>query len=166
MTTEKAISGDRRPFPPGGDIYNRPMTDGKIIDPVCDMIVTIDEARDAGLTLEYPDREYAFCAPSCQAKFAKDPKAYVPKVEAWLARREDDAHASASGHAHASKDAPQIDAGIRAWYESCRCCLSDAYPKVVEQLDAERSTAEAHPADAGICETAEAHTESASRGTR
>lgn len=135
------------------------MSDGRIIDPVCDMIVSIDEARDAGLTLEYPDREYAFCAPNCQAKFAKDPKAFIPKVEAWLARRQDEAHASVEGHAHAPNDGlPQIDAGIRAWYESCRCCLSDAYPKVVAKLDAERATAEAQPADAGICETAEAHT--------
>lgn len=118
------------------------MTSDKIIDPVCEMIVSIDEAREAGLTLEYPDREYAFCAPGCQAKFAKDPKAYIPKVEAWLARHADEAHASADGHAHAPSDAlPQIDAGIRAWYESCRCCLSDAYPKVVEVLDAERAMA-------------------------
>jgi len=129
---------------------------GKIIDPVCDMIVIIDEARDAGLTLEYPDREYAFCAPSCQAKFAKDAKAFIPNVEAWLARRQDEAHPSVESHAHAPNDAlPQIDAGIRAWYESCRCCLSDAYPKVVEKLDAERAAAQALPADAGICETVE-----------
>ena len=91
------------------------MSDNKIIDPVCDMIVSIAEARDSGLTLEYPEREYAFCAPSCQAKFAKDPKAYILKVEAWLARHEDEAHASADGHAHPPSDAlPGIDAGIRA----------------------------------------------------
>ena len=132
------------------------MSDGKVIDPVCDMIVSIDEARDAGLTREYPDREYAFCTPSCQAKFAGDPTAFIPKVEAWLARRQDQAHPSVEGHAQAPNDAlPQIDAGIRAWYESCRCCLSDAYPKVVEKLDAERAAAQASPADAGICETAE-----------
>jgi YHS domain-containing protein len=137
------------------------MSDGKIIDPVCDMIVSIDEARDAGLTLEYPDREYAFCAPGCQTRFAKDPKAFIPKVEAWLAHRGDEAHASVAAHPHAPNDAlPQIDAGIRAWYESCRCCLSDAYPKVVEKLDAERDSAKAPAAEAGICETAEAHTES------
>ena len=116
----------------------------KIIDPVCDMIVSIDEARDARLTLEYPDREYAFCALGCQARFAKDPKAYVPKVEAWLASRTEEAHANAPGHARGLKDAlPEIDAGIRAWYESCRCCLSDAYPEVAQTLDAERATAEA-----------------------
>lgn len=159
MTTD--ISPQRVPSPRGGDIYNRRVSDGKIIDPVCDMIVSIDEARDAGLTLDYPDREYAFCSSSCQTKFAKDPKAYIPKVEAWLARGQGEAQAGVDGHAHASHDAvPQIDAGIRAWYESCRCCLSDAYPKVVEELDAERAAATAAPAAAGICETAEAHTES------
>jgi YHS domain-containing protein len=113
----------------------------KIIDPVCDMIVSIEEARDAGLTLEYPDREYAFCAAGCQAKFARDPKAFIPKVEAWLARRQDETPA----HAHATDAMPEIDAGIRAWYESCRCCLSDAHPKVVEVLDAERAAAGAQP---------------------
>ena len=114
------------------------MSDNKIIDPVCDMIVSISEARDRGLTLEYPEREYAFCAPGCQAKFAKSPKAYVPKVEAWLAKRE--AEGTETAHAHAPSDAlPDIDSGMREWYKSCRCCLSDAYPKVVEVLDAEHA---------------------------
>ena len=117
------------------------MSDNKIIDPVCDMIVSIPEARDRGLTLEYPEREYAFCAPGCQAKFAKSPKAYVPKVESWLAQR--DAEGSGGEHAHAASDAlPDIDSGMREWYKSCRCCLSDAYPKVVEVLDAERRVAQ------------------------
>lgn len=61
------------------------MTSGKIIDPICDMIVDLGEARDAGLTLEYGDREYGFCGAGCQATFAKDPKRYIPKVDAWLA---------------------------------------------------------------------------------
>jgi YHS domain-containing protein len=135
------------------------MTSEKILDPVCDMIVDLAEARDQGLTLEYPDREYAFCSAGCQAKFAKNPQAYVAKVESWLA--------SAVAHAHGtentahrqptSSELPKIDAGIRAWYSSCRCCLSDAYPQVVEVLDKERATTQEAPADAGICETAEAH---------
>jgi YHS domain-containing protein len=117
------------------------MSDNKIIDPVCDMIVSIPEARDSGLTLEYPEREYAFCAPGCQAKFAKSPKAYVPKVDAWFAQRE--AEGGEGAHAHAASDAlPDIDTGMREWYKSCRCCLSDAYPKVVEVLDAERAMAQ------------------------
>jgi hypothetical protein len=49
-----------------------------------------------------------------------------------------------------------IDAGVRAWYASCRCCLSDAYPQVVEVLDRERAVGHNAPADAGICETADA----------
>jgi len=119
------------------------MSDNKILDPVCDMIVSIPEARDRGLTLEYPEREYAFCAPGCQAKFAKSPKAYVPKVEAWLAQREAEAKAGVTEHAHAASDMlPDIDTGMREWYKSCRCCLSDAYPKVVEVLDAERAMAQ------------------------
>ena len=60
---------------------------GEILDPVCDMIVDIAEAREVGLTLERPEREYAFCAAGCQARFAKSPTSYIAKVEAWLAAR-------------------------------------------------------------------------------
>ena len=45
----------------------------KILDPVCDMIVAIDEAREDGRTLEMDDREYAFCSPGCMKTFAKAP---------------------------------------------------------------------------------------------
>jgi YHS domain-containing protein len=113
------------------------MTNDKILDPVCDMIVDLAEARDAGLTLEYGDREYGFCAAGCQTKFAKDPTRYISKVEAWLAAppAEDGKH-----HAHiVSNELPVIDTGMREWYKACRCCLSDAYPKVVEALDAEKA---------------------------
>ncbi len=126
----------------------------EILDPICDMIVNIVEARDQGLTLEMPDREYAFCSAGCQAKFAKSPQSYIPKVDAWLA-----AEAQGGGHSadHAHPDALlTIDQGVREWYKSCRCCLSDAYPMVVEQLDAERAAMDQTPSDAGICETAEA----------
>ena len=135
------------------------MTNDKILDPICDMVVDLAEAREQGLTLAYPDREYGFCSAGCQAKFAKDPRAYVAKVETWLAAA--GAHARGTetdAHPHpTSADLPNIDAGIRAWYSSCRCCLSDAYPHVVEVLDKERETAHAAPADAGICETVETH---------
>ena len=133
------------------------MTSGKILDPICDMIVDLADAREHGLTIEYPEREYGFCSAACQTKFAKNPNVYIPKVEAWLAT---------AGHAHATQDdahptvtsgeVPTIDAGMRAWYSSCRCCLSDAHPSVVEALDKERATAQLAPADSGICETAEA----------
>ena len=112
------------------------MTDtNKILDPICDMIVSVAEARDQGLTLEMADREYAFCSHACLVKFSKAPQSYVPKVEAWLAAG---AHEPTHGHSDAL---PVIDEGMREWYKACRCCLSDAYPKVVEQLDAEKSAA-------------------------
>ena len=49
-----------------------------------------------------------------------------------------------------------IDEGIRKWYASCRCCLSDAHPDIVATLDAERDAHHEPHADAGICEAAEA----------
>jgi YHS domain-containing protein len=135
------------------------MASGKILDPICDMIVDLDEARDEGLILEYGEREYGFCSAGCQQKFAKNPNAYIPKVEAWLTRG-DDGHGGGAGteHAHgASTEAPVIDAGIRAWYKSCRCCLSDAHPQIVEVLDREQTATAQAPVEAGICETAETH---------
>ena len=56
-----------------------------MIDPVCDMIVDVVEARDEGLTMEMGEREYAFCAQGCLLKFAKSPQTYIPKVDSWLA---------------------------------------------------------------------------------
>lgn len=39
-----------------------------------------------------------------------------------------------ASHMHAAEQAPagtpEIDDGMRRWYESCSCCLSDAYPDV------------------------------------
>lgn len=137
------------------------MASGKILDPICDMIVDLDEARDEGLTLEYGEREYGFCSAGCQQKFAKNPNNYIPKVDAWLKTGGDtqaDGHdTGGTEHAHGVTAAPAIDAGIRAWYKSCRCCLSDAHPQIVEVLDRERTAAAQAPADAGICETAESH---------
>jgi YHS domain-containing protein len=129
------------------------MTSEKILDPICDMIVDVDDAREHGLTLEYPQREYGFCSAACQVKFAKNPSAYATKVEAWIGAQV----AAPEVHPHAaSGETPVIDAGMRAWYSSCRCCLSDAHPSVVEALDKERAQMLAAPVDAGICETAEA----------
>jgi YHS domain-containing protein len=136
------------------------MASGKILDPICEMIVDLDEAREEGLTLEYAEREYGFCSAGCQVKFAKTPAAYIPKVDAWLANGGGAHEGGDTMHAHGanpSAQAPAIDAGIRAWYTSCRCCLSDAHPQIVEVLDRERATAAQAPADAGICETAESH---------
>lgn len=110
------------------------MTAARIIDPICDMTVDIADAREQGLTLQYPEREYGFCSAGCQAKFAKNPSAYKARVDAWLLAQE----AAPVAHAHAAgPETPIIDAGMRAWYASCRCCLSDAHPSVVEALDKE-----------------------------
>ena len=62
--------------------------DEKMLDPVCDMIVDVAEQREKGLTLERPEREYAFCGAGCLGTFARDPKRYIPKVERWLATGE------------------------------------------------------------------------------
>ena len=118
------------------------MTEGKkILDPICEMIVDIAEARDQGLAMELGDREYAFCSHGCLVKFAKSPQSYIPKVDAWLkADPHAEHHANEPHHAASHGDElPVIDRGMREWYKSCRCCLSDAYPKVVEQLDAEKA---------------------------
>jgi YHS domain-containing protein len=57
----------------------------EMLDPVCDMIVDMDEARSAGLTMEIDGREYAFCGDGCLKAFAKNRGRYIPKVAAWLA---------------------------------------------------------------------------------
>ena len=57
----------------------------KMLDPVCDMIVDMNDARENGLTLEMPDREYAFCSPGCLKTFSKSPTRFKAKVDAWVA---------------------------------------------------------------------------------
>ncbi len=57
----------------------------KILDPVCDMIVAIADARENGLALEMDDREYAFCSQGCMTTFAKAPHRFRSKVDAWVA---------------------------------------------------------------------------------
>ena len=108
----------------------------KILDPICDMVVALPDAREQGLTIERPEREYGFCSHGCLVKFAKSPQSYIGKVDAWLLADAGGEHA----HPHVATDAiPMIDAGMREWYKSCRCCLSDAHPEVVKMLDAEKA---------------------------
>ncbi|HEX5826864.1 MAG TPA: hypothetical protein VFY23_05035 [Candidatus Limnocylindrales bacterium] len=120
----------------------------KLIDPVCGMTVDVARAEEAGLLLEHEDRTYAFCRTGCRRAFVESPAEYVAKAEAATA----DAAAAQPG----STALPVIDEGMRRWYESCSCCLSDAYPEIKAQLDAERAAAAQPPVDAGICEVAEA----------
>lgn len=111
------------------------------------MTVNVERAEADGLTLEHDGRTYAFCRAGCLRAFREEPVTYAARAEAVHA-------APAVGVAGS---VPVIDEGMRRWYESCSCCLSDAYPEIKAALDAERAAQAAGPVGAGICEVAEAH---------
>ena len=100
-----------------------------MLDPICDMIVVVADATARKRTVEYEDRTYAFCSDGCVRAFNADPATWAAK-----AAKVDVAAPQMPGGEAA------IDDGIRRWYASCRCCLSEAYPEIVAQLDAERDT--------------------------
>ncbi|MEO8470143.1 MAG: hypothetical protein ABI573_10820 [Chloroflexota bacterium] len=130
---------------------NRPQT---LIDPICGMTVDVDRAEAAGLLIEYEARTYGFCRDGCRRTFIEDPaRAAAAAVAAELIA------AATPAPARASDELLVIDEGMRRWYESCSCCLSDAYPDIKAQLDAERAAATAEPVGLGICEIAEADVE-------
>lgn len=109
------------------------------------MTVEVAQAEEAGLTIEHDGRTYAFCRGGCLRAFREEPAVYAAKAD----------------HAHAitvpqADGLPVIDDGMRRWYESCSCCLSDAYPGIKTALDAERAAKAEAPVQAGICEVAEA----------
>jgi YHS domain-containing protein len=117
-------------------------SEGRDRDPVCGMSVRVDVAVDDGLVAQHAGHTYHFCRAACRDAFVASPTQYV------------------TSHAHGAEPAPGaapvIDEGMRRWYESCSCCLSDAFPEVKAALDAERA-AKAQPEVApGICEVAEA----------
>ena len=116
----------------------------RVLDPVCGMTVDVARAEADGLTLEHDGRTWAFCRTGCRRAFLEDPASYTAKAEA--------AHAIS---VPAAGGLPVIDEGMRRWYESCACCLSDAYPEVKAALDRERAEAAEPPVAAGICEVAE-----------
>jgi YHS domain-containing protein len=101
-----------------------------MLDPICDMVVVVADAQPKGRTVEYDGRTYAFCSNGCVRAFNADPIKWAAKVNAAALQ-------TMTGDA-------VIDDGMRRWYASCRCCLSDAYPAIVAQLDAERDAAAAH----------------------
>ena len=126
----------------------------RLIDPVCGMAVRLDAAEQDGLALHHHGTRYAFCRAGCKSAFEADPHRYTTK-------------ASVEGHAPAGVDAvavaggqalPVIDEGMRRWYDSCSCCLSDAFPEVKAALDAERVATAQPTAGPGICEVAEGMT--------
>jgi len=127
------------------------MKPASVIDPVCGMTVEVTAAERSGLTVELDGRTYAFCRSECKQAFAADPGGYVAQIAA--------AAATFLGGPAADQTltlAPVIDEGMRRWYENCSCCLSEAFPEVKAQLDAERAAAARPPIDPGICEVAEA----------
>lgn len=132
------------------------MTDrpAQVIDPVCSMTVKVVNAEAAGLLIEYEGRNYGFCRDGCRRAFIDDPARAASEAAAaeLLA-------VTAPATARASGELLVIDEGMRRWYVSCSCCLSDAYPEIKAQLDAERAAAAAEPVGAGICEVAEAQVE-------
>jgi YHS domain-containing protein len=117
----------------------------RVLDPVCSMTVDVATAEADGLTIEHEGKTYAFCRSGCLRAFREEPDTYAAKAE--------QAHAISVPQA---AGLPQIDEGMRRWYESCSCCLSDAYPDIKAALDAERAAESQPPVDAGICEVAEA----------
>lgn len=138
----------------------------KLIDPVCGMTVDVAGAEAAGLLLEYEGRTWAFCRPGCKRVFVEDPTEYVAAAEVagnGADHGDDHAHDADGGHpaeAAPARELPIIDEGMRRWYESCACCLSDTYPEIKAQLDAEKAAAAKTAAEAatpvGICEVADA----------
>jgi YHS domain-containing protein len=118
-----------------------------VVDPICGMTVEVDHAEAAGLTVTHEGRVFAFCGPGCLRSFTAEPDVYAAKAAT--------AQAAASGGA-VTGALPIIDEGMRRWYESCSCCLSDAYPDIKAALDAERAAQSAAPPEPGICEVAEA----------
>ena len=111
-------------------------------DPVCGMNVRVDVALKDGLTTEQDGHRYYFCRQGCRDAFVASPADHI------------------TSHSHAADakaaGAPAIDDGMRRWYESCSCCLSDAYPDVKAALDAERAEKAEPAVEPGICEVAEA----------
>jgi YHS domain-containing protein len=121
-----------------------PSTTDRPRDPVCGMPVRTDVAVEEGLVAEYDSQTYYFCRQGCFDQFQASPERCI------------------TSHHHDEVAAPpgaiKIDAGMRLWYESCSCCLSDAHPKVKAALDAERDVSAEAPVSAGICEVAEGKT--------
>lgn len=109
------------------------------------MAVRTDVATEDGLVVEYDSHTYYFCRQGCFDQFQATPAQYVTSHH----------HAET---ATAPVAAIEIDAGMRLWYESCSCCLSDAHPEVKAALDAERAAGAQPPVASGICEVAESKT--------
>lgn len=126
-----------------------------MIDPVCGMSVVVEGAEADGRTAQHEGKTFVFCRDGCRRAFLQDPATYHEQA-AQLAENGAGAAGETSGRATTEGSAsPVIDEGMRRWYESCSCCLSDAYPEVKAQLDAERTSGSDHPGT-GVTEVAQA----------
>lgn len=45
----------------------------KMLDPICDMIVVVADAKARGRTIEHDGRTYAFCSNGCVKAFNAEP---------------------------------------------------------------------------------------------
>ena len=59
-------------------IDDRPVPEPEEHDPVCDMVVDLEQAEEHGLTLLHESVAYGFCSPTCLEAFARDALRYVP----------------------------------------------------------------------------------------
>ena len=128
---------------------------GRVTDPVCGMSVSLEEARELGLAVEYRGTVLGFCGPGCLSAFEADQGAYARATAKMHAHTGGTAGPDTIAGAEAAVQ-PVIDEGMRLWYKACSCCLSDAHPEVKAALDAERAAAAQALAGPGICEVAEA----------
>ncbi len=101
-----------------------------LIDPVCGMTVDVARAEAAGLLLECEGRTFAFCRGGCKRAFVEEPLTHIAQAEERAAAAEARAVDKPQG-------LPVIDQGMRLWYDSCACCLSETFPEIKAQLDAE-----------------------------
>jgi YHS domain-containing protein len=111
------------------------------------MEVDLARAEHGGLLLEREGRTFGFCGSGCRQAFLEEPGHHVAQAEAA---------AAVTAAIPPDLARPIIDEGMRRWYESCSGCLSDAYPEIKAQLDAERASQPAPPVEPGICDVAEA----------
>ena len=116
----------------------------RVLDPVCGMTVDVAKAEEAGLTTEHEGRTYAFCRAGCLRAFAEEPATYAAKA--------DQAHAITVPQA---QGLPIIDEGMRRWYELLVLPVG-RLPGHQGCARRRRDAKSEAPADAGICEVAEA----------
>jgi hypothetical protein len=117
----------------------------KMLDPVCDMVVDLEDARDHEPDAGVSRSRIRLLRAGLSHDVRQVTERFKPKMDAWLAERARGERAHATAHVG---ELSVVDAGVRERYKVCRCCMHDAYPQVVEQLDAERdANAEAQSPD-------------------